>query len=376
MKEIIKAFSISLNDSLINDFRDAVNDGEFVYHYFANKDGRNQFNPICSCMDWITVAVRSISNFPELSDDIDVKAMQVYSLISSIDIVTEAVGQLHRIIMNDPKRKDKWPFEDSTHIFKEKSSYLSDKNDDGYFKEIRAIFGAHPTKLEKGSERMFASWPHYHAFNDNDFTVSIYSNKPGNDDIIFGIKIKELLMYLKERYEYLCVLGNALRDIKKKHYEMLSKRLIPATDNMQDELRVLLLEVESRGNNDYYRMELGDLKHMFEGDVKEPHLMDEARAFRDMLYPAVAEIRSNLQKMKLVDLTVKDRVMFSRLPDGALRYELPKTFTWLHSGRNDPMIAYYLEQLNNYSGGRYCFSAIDSSSTTLLKIYMMLYRHQ
>ncbi|MEB6378764.1 hypothetical protein MXM41_07435 [Leclercia adecarboxylata] len=376
MKEIIKEFSVTLNDSLINDFRDVVNDEGFAYHYFANKDGRNQFNPICSCMDWITVAVRSISNFPELSEDIDVKAMQVYSLISSIDIVTEAVGQLHRIIMNDPKRKDKWPFKDSTHIFVEKSSYLSDRNDDDYFKEIRAIFGAHPTKLEKGSERMFASWPHYHAFNENDFTVSIYSNKPESDNIIFGIKIKELLEYLKERYEYLSVLGKVLQDLKKKHYKMLSKRPIPPTDNIKDELRVLLSEVEVRGNNDYYRMELGDLKHMFEGDVKEPHLMDETRAFKDMLYPAVAEIRTNLQKMKLVDLTAKGKVMFSGLPGYNLGYELQKIFTWLHSDRYDPLSNYYLERLNKFSDGRYCFNAVDSDSTTLLKIHMMLYRYQ
>lgn len=376
MKEIIREFSVSLNDSLIRGFRDAVNDEGFAYHYFANKDGRNQFNPICSCMDWITVAVRSISNFPELSEDIDVKAMQVYSLISSIDIVTEAVGQLHRIIMNDPKRKDKWPFKDSTHIFKKKSSYLSDRNDDDYFKEIRAIFGAHPTKLEKGSEKMFASWPHYDAFDENDFAVSIYSNKPGSQDIIFGIRINELLLYLKERYEYISVLGKALQDLKINHYKMLSKRPIPVTDNIQDELRVLLSEVERRGGSDYYRMELSDLMHMFEGDVKEPHLMDEAKAFKDMLYPAVAEIRSNLQDMKLVDLTVKNRVMFSGLPGYTLGYELQKMFSWLHSDRYDPLSNYYLERLNKFSDGKYCFNAIDSDSTTLLKLHMMLYRYQ
>lgn len=376
MKEIIREFSVSLNDSLIRGFRDAVNDEGFAYHYFANKDGRNQFNPICSCMDWITVAVRSISNFPELSEDIDVKAMQVYSIISSIDIVTEAVGQLHRIIMNDPKRKDKWPFKDSTHIFKKKSSYLSDRNDDDYFKEIRAIFGAHPTKLEKGSEKMFASWPHHDAFDENDFAVSIYSNKPGSQDIIFGIKINELLLYLKERYEYLSVLGKALQDLKINHYRMLSKRPIPVTDNIQDELRVLLSEVEDRGGSDYYRMELSDLMHMFEGDVKEPHLMDEAKAFKDMLYPAVAEIRGNLQDMKLVDLTVKNKVMFSGLPGYTLGYELQKMFSWLHSDRYDPLSNYYLKSLNKFSDGKYCFNAIDSDSTTLLKLHMMLYRYQ
>ena len=56
MEKIIKKFGNELDYSLIEDFRDVVNEGEFAYHYFINKDGKNQFSPMCSCMDWISVS--------------------------------------------------------------------------------------------------------------------------------------------------------------------------------------------------------------------------------------------------------------------------------------------------------------------------------
>lgn len=98
-------------------------------------------------MDWISVSVRYLMNFPELPENIDVKALQVYSLISSIDIAVEALQQLHRIIESDHKL-ERWPFKKSANVFKNKTPYLSHEDDDAYFKSIRAIFGAHPTNLK------------------------------------------------------------------------------------------------------------------------------------------------------------------------------------------------------------------------------------
>ncbi|HEG1772381.1 TPA: hypothetical protein ACNV5P_005217, partial [Enterobacter asburiae] len=320
-------------------------------------------------------SVRYITNFPEFSKDIDVKAMQVYSLISSIDIAVEALQQLHRIIENDHKLV-RWPFNEFNHVFSNKIAHLSNKKDDEYFKEVRSIFGAHPTNLCNNGERMFASWPHFHAFNGNDFTVSIYNNIPGKDDVIFGIKINELLIFLKERYEYLVGLKDAVVAIRDKHYENLIVKIIPKSGNIHEELKILLSEVVSRGDNDYYKMEVQELIYLFEADIKEAHLLVEANEFQGKLLPVVEEIRCNLQNMTLVDLTTTEGVIFSSLPNYALSYELQKLFTWLHSDRYDPMGNYYIEQLNKFSKGRYCFSITDNESTTLLKLRMMLHSHQ
>ncbi|MEH5098386.1 hypothetical protein PO486_10895 [Atlantibacter hermannii] len=374
--KITKAdFGVTIDDSLITDFRDVVNEGEFAYSYFIHRNGKNQFSPICSCMDWISVSVRYLMNFPELSENIDIKAMQVYSLISSIDIAVEALQQLHRIIESDHKL-ERWPFKKSANVFKNKTPYLSHEDDDAYFKSIRAIFGAHPTNLQNSEgERLFASWPHFHAFNGNDFTISLYNNTPGTDDVIFGIKFDELITYIEDRYKYLTSLKDSVISIRIKHYGILAKQIIPSTDNIHAELRLLLSEIEARGNNDYYRMEVEELINLFEGNVKEAHLKGEVDVFLSKLHPIAGEIRDNLQEMNIEDLATTHGVMISTLPENALPYVLQKMFTWLHSGRYDPMGDYYLDTLNEYSGGWYNFCSEDDGSTTLLKLRMMLYRY-
>lgn len=57
------------------------------------------------------------------------------------------------------------------------------------------------------------------------------------------------------------------------------------------------------------------------GKVTEAHLIDEVSAFRDKLYPRIAEIRKNLQSTNLVDLITTKGIMVSRLSDRALNYE-------------------------------------------------------
>lgn len=51
MKMTKADFGVTIDDTLITDFRDVVNEGEFAYSYFINRNGKNQFSPICSCMD-------------------------------------------------------------------------------------------------------------------------------------------------------------------------------------------------------------------------------------------------------------------------------------------------------------------------------------
>lgn len=368
MKTIIDEFSVSLDDILISEFRETVSEGSFILNNFSNKDGKNLFNPICSCMDWISVSVRFISNFPELSENLDVKVMQIYSLISAIDIISESVTQLHRIL----RQGKTWPFKNSSRIFNNKVEHLSHKDDDGYFKEIRSVFGAHPTNLNNNGEKMFASWPTDYSFDGDDFTVSLYSNIPQKPDINFGVKVRELLEFAKERYEYLIVLDSAIVEAYESHRNELSGVIIPIANNIHDELKILLQEVERRQNNEYYRMVVEELVLLFSSDVKEAHLRLEAQRFKDELYPLVSEMRANLQAMNIIDLN-SESILCSRLPDRKLEYVLGKMFSWLWSDEHDPLADYYFRQLNEYSKSKYNFNLSDEAGVTLLKLRMMLY---
>lgn len=68
-----------IGDKRITAFRDLINDNNrFVLKAYANKQGKNQWNLICSSIGWISVAIRNLHSFPALDSNIDVRVMQCY----------------------------------------------------------------------------------------------------------------------------------------------------------------------------------------------------------------------------------------------------------------------------------------------------------
>ncbi|EMF0803803.1 TPA: hypothetical protein ACV5CR_001341 [Klebsiella aerogenes] len=373
MHTMLEDYGVEINEYLIDELREAVNHNlDYVYTHFSDQKGKNRWGALCSCMDWITVAIRYIKNYPELSDDIDIRAMQVYSLISSIDIITESIEQLHRIVISE--KLEGWPFKGKNTVFKKKVAYLSGKDDDLYFGEIRSVFGAHPTKLRNGKEeKLFASWPHENSFEGFDFTVNLSSNIVGKEDVSFGINIAELLAYAKERFEHLGDIKHGLDFLYDKRCNELAKIQIPESHSIQEELDLLLEASKVRFNNEYYHYTISELITIFSVTLTEEKLKSDELAFKDKLLPLIVEIRRNLQNMKLVDLECGNGVIVSSLPGRALSYELPKLFSLLHSERYDPLIDYYFKQLNKYCDEKYTFRITDGYGITLLKIRMMTY---
>jgi len=80
-------------------------------------------------MDWITVAVTNINDMKKDNSNIDIQSMQIYSYISSIDIISEAITQLYRVIVN----KKTIPFKGEKSIFTDNSLF---KDDNDYFNKF------------------------------------------------------------------------------------------------------------------------------------------------------------------------------------------------------------------------------------------------
>lgn len=198
---------MNVNDNLIVKFRDTVNsNSDFVLHSYQSRDGKNHWNIICSCMDWISVSIRFLSKNISLDEDIDVRVMQFFSIISAVDIVYEAINQLHRVIFIN----NTIPYHQNIEIFQNNKLGLDDNS---YFKELRAMFGAHPVNLKhRNNEKWYASWPYDHyKSEDSTFELRLYSNKVGVDDITFGVNINDIEKFLKQRYEYLGLPEEQLR---------------------------------------------------------------------------------------------------------------------------------------------------------------------
>ena len=358
-----------VSDVKISNFRDLVNsNSSFVYQIYKDKGGKNHYNLVCSCMDWITVSVRHIDNLPTFDDNIDTKCMQVYSLISSIDLILEATKQLHRVFINEKTV----PFEGEKFFFEDR--VFSNEDDNTYFKTLRACFGAHPVALNQKSTKRFASWPFESHFNTGDLTVHLYSRNIGEEDLILNLNMDDLLAFLKSRYNYLDIIAEQINCLFSDYQKELSKQLIETKSTPLQQLYVLRSEAKKRLDNDYYGSEIEDLIMIFEAKVTEPSLVSMAERYKNSLLPLIEEIKKNLQEMNIVDLKNDSSLRVCPEISKELSYELSKFFSWIRSNKYDPLLNFYFERFNKFTNGRFNFNDSDEIKLTFLKSKLMLTR--
>lgn len=356
-----------VSDKKITDFRDLVNSNSgFIYTTYNNRNGKNQWNLICSCMDWLTVSIRHLQNAPTLDKNIDIRVMQMFSLISSIDLVSESVTQLHRVFIN-PKTL---PFSEERNCF---SKRIFDEDDNNYFKSIRASFGAHPVNLNQSNSKRFASWPYNSHMNSGELTVNLYSSNVDENDLVMTLNSKELTEFLITRYNYLDVISQKIRDLYNSFTESLKKQVIENKTNPLEQLYILRTESKKRLNNDYYNSIIEELIIIFETEVLQFNLKNIVSDYKISLEVLIDEIKINLQTMKIVDL--ENNSLLSPYSDLSreLSYELGKFYSWFYNeNSNDPLIHYYLERFNKETNFKFNFSIDNSKNLLLLKVKLML----
>ncbi|AUZ86040.1 hypothetical protein CDW43_09310 [Methylophaga nitratireducenticrescens] len=355
-----------ITDEKISKFRDLINsNSSFVFHVYRNIDGKNNWNLICSCMDWITVSIRHLQSTPELEKNIDARVMQMFTFISSIDLVFEAIKQLHRVFINDKST----PFEGEKECFADR---LFDEDDNTYFKSIRASYGAHPVNLNKMTPRLFASWPFDSYTNSGDLTVHLYSSKVNEEDLVMNLNSAELFNFLIKRYEYLDVILIKINEIYEDFKTTLRNQPIEAKTDYLEHLYTLKIESKRRLDNDYYRGLIDELIMIFEEDVTDPKLSELISDYKKSLIPLIEEIEANLQNMNIVDL-VNDELLESKsILKNELSYELGKFYSWVCGDRYDPLIDYYLERFNKATNYKFMFDINDSNNLLFIKTKLML----
>lgn len=157
--------------------------------------------------------------------------MEMFAYIASIDVVWEAVQQLHRVLFNT----NQIPFKNEDECFQEK---MLDEDDNDYFKTLRASFGAHPVNLngkEKG-EKYFASWS-----GDmlGDYSVLLYSNKVGNGFRTMYLKLNEINKFFNKRYGHLSQLMDEIDRQYEKFKQEMRSIPIELSDNICEQLEIL-----------------------------------------------------------------------------------------------------------------------------------------
>lgn len=290
-----------MDEKLIDKFRDRVNKDYFVLHKYKNVNGKNKWNCICSAMDWISVSVHHLCSdrVLNITRDENRNSIEVYTFLSCIDILWESIQQLHRVFYDT---KD-IPFAHEKKIFLENQFSMSDNE---FFKTVRACFGAHPVNLYDrfsgdGKERRFASWSGSFG-RQNEFSVMLYSNDISDETIILDIKFKELWDFAEDRYNYLKHLMDVVREQEKQYIEGQVKIEIKKSEDPLKQIDILLHEVRSRSENEYYEYELYRLRILFSAFINGEKNRCIVEKYRDLLILELQEIYENIQNMTFGDL--------------------------------------------------------------------------
>jgi hypothetical protein len=361
---------MDLNATLIDTFRKKVNShSSYVYNKYRDIDNKNHWNLICSCMDWITVSVKFLTTEINYDKDIDVRVMGLFSVISAIDIIVESINQLHRVLCNTQEL----PFTGENEIFLNNQLALSDNE---YFKELRAMFGAHPVNLKhKNGKHWFASWPHEPFSSQNNiFEIRLYSNQVGINDLSFGINAFELEAFAIKHYNHLEFLINEIDKQLEDFCERYKRVKIGKKSDPLELLHVLRKESEIRFNSDYYNGCLDDLIIIFSTTLDIQELKEEEENYKVRLKDVIKEIEKNLQAMKIVDLAT-DCSLYPKYPNGEIGYSISKLYDYGFDSSKEPLYDFHMKELDRFSNNIYRFASSETKEEVILKLKMMLYRY-
>lgn len=359
---------MKIDDTLISSFRNDVNSySGFVYQKYHNIGGKNKWNIICSCMDWISVAIRHLSNVKNINKDIDTRVMQFFSIITSITIVFDGITQIHRVLLDTTNE----PFKGEYLTFK--GNQLK-KDDNSYFKEIRAMFGAHPVNLQHNNEKWYASWPSdFGMTNKMSFSIMLYSNKINIKDKKFEITIDDLEAFLLRRYNHLETLRIEIKNQYSSFCHELRQKKIPYSDDPIKKIDILLTESNSRFNTDYYNETLSELKKVFKITLSDSDkFKEEEISYKKQLIFLINEIYYQLQNIEFKEMN-NYQVLYPDYSYGNIGYAISKLYTYDFNPVKEPLYDCHMKELDKFSHHKYNFIDIKDPDEVFLKLKLMLY---
>lgn len=175
-----------------------------IYYYLKKDDNGCKANVVHSSIIWSREVITEL-NRREYGLKGKLQTSDLFLLIFYVDILLEATDQIYRVLYNTSKTEKL----SDKEIFVNKPELYSKLDDREYFKELRAIFGAHPVNLKEpnsGAVR-FADIPmrfHPSIQFDNyppikgeyDFYERLWTSTRYDDDTIFiPLKVSEILEF-------------------------------------------------------------------------------------------------------------------------------------------------------------------------------------
>lgn len=330
-----------LDSIVLERLKQAIHEhSDFLIHKYSNFSGRKKIGAISSAKDWLHIVVYGLPSIDLYNKNDDVKSLNVLQFVCTIDLLTEAVQQLYRVLYNGKN----YPLNNDKTVFKKSIS------DDKYFAHIRSVFGVHPVNLDSrdgldSDKKYFASWSSIHG--NGDFSVYLYSNDPQESDKEFTIFFDELIEYAKIRYAYI---DDISREIKRQQLEFnknWSKKSIPIDADPLKQLNILKTENENRYGKYGYKHDIEELLDLYTAPMNFTSDIDLYIEFLDKIKPSINEIYINLQNMSIIDLSMSPSPHFHGLKKfDSYRYDIEKIGEFLgNPDISSSMVPYHLNNL-------------------------------
>jgi hypothetical protein len=356
----------NLDTNLVKRLRNHVNgDMHFTLNKYRRNNGKNHWGLICSCMDWIDVALEYITSYKPSKSSINMKCIQEYAYVSCIDIVWQSVLQLHRAIFNSKTI----PFS------KERVIFINDAvegDDNEYFKHIRAVFGAHPVDINKQGH-WFASWPTDHVYLQYDIAVHLYNSETDVGDIVFGYTKDEINRFLISRYNYIEVIISELKKQYSSFIIGMKKSLIPTASSPKEQLQILADESVRRLNSDDFKLAIDDLITMYNASISQESNKDIVDKYLKECERVIDEIRSCLQSMIFDELKTIE-IVEPKQPE-KIQYALQKLYECLNGNDYGGLMDYHISKISSFLKDYVVITNLMSNDEILLTVKCGLFNY-
>lgn len=276
-------------------------------------------------MDWIDVGMTNIGQaFDELKKSKGLETcLKFYQYICCIDMVWESICQLHRVFIN-PKTL---PFANQSNIFQRK---LFDKDDNNYFKEIRACFGAHSVNLNSKQEfgLKFASWS-IHDGTPTEMSVLLYSNIPNDEFKKVTVTVGELKSFYETRCQYIQQIIDAIENIAFEHKKRMQNSIIPKSNDAIEQIAILKDASQQRFGGGILVEELEQIELFLTTNFSCEKNETAIEAFRQKVILGIGEIYDCFQNMN-IDCNLKiEKLLFPQYKpyDNCFEYEFANLFS-------------------------------------------------
>lgn len=266
-----------IDPELSRKFRDKVHDhNEFVRLYFVDFNGKDIWSKICSCMDWLDVAVDGLE-LPVQHSNMNVTSLSFTHFIVTLDMIFESIKNMW--ISFQQAINVKYPYENDFSIFNA-NEFGKSFSDEEYFKKIRAWFGVHAVNgnIEDiegypKNVRFFTSWSN--SFNQNEFSLQLYSNNSQAERQYGGIKkinVNSLLEFTSLRYNTLYDLMDVIDDLyfREKRRLQQTKVLLDTDNTYLQQIQQLYKQAQERKlTSEYYEFEVERYIYFLKCDLDE-----------------------------------------------------------------------------------------------------------